>query len=82
MLTLTRSHIEKNNIQGKVIVSFVVGPDGKVSEAKVVQSVNPDLDAEALRVVSSLPGFETPGMKDGKPVTVKFMVPIFYALKE
>jgi TonB family protein len=68
-------------IQGRVIVRFVVTVNGKVDGASIFSSVSPELDAEALRVVNALPAFEKPGMKNGKPVQVQFMLPINFALK-
>jgi protein TonB len=70
-----------NKIQGKVVVRFVVEKDGSVSNAAVVKGVNPLLDAEAVRVVSSLPKFESPAKKDGSAVKVHYMIPIAFALK-
>jgi TonB family protein len=72
---------KENKITGKVIVRFVVEKDGKVAGAEVLKSVDPLLDAEALRVVSSLPKFEKPGIKDGKAVSVFYMIPITFALQ-
>jgi TonB family protein len=71
---------KEQNIQGKVIVRFCVKPDGGVSLASVLKSVSPDLDAEAMRVVNSLPVFK-PGRQGGKAVPVWYMVPIAFALK-
>ena len=72
---------KENKITGKVIVRFVVEKDGTVAGAEVMKSVDPLLDAEALRVVSSLPKFEKPGIKDGKAVSVYYMIPISFALQ-
>lgn len=72
---------KKNNITGKVIVKFVVEKDGSVSGAEVLKSVDPLLDAEAVRVVGSLPKFEKPAKKDGKIVRVNYMLPITFALQ-
>jgi protein TonB len=68
------------NIQGKVIVRFCVKPDGGVSMASVLKGISPDLDAEAVRVVNTLPTFK-PGKQGGKAVPVWFMVPIAFTLK-
>ena len=65
--------------QGRVIVSFIISKDGSVSGAKVARSVDSDLDAEALRVVNSMPKW-TPGTQGGKAVNVKYMVPIIFRL--
>ena len=70
-----------NGIQGKVIVSFVVENDGSIDRVKVVKGVDPDLDKEAVRVVSRVPGFEKPGIKDGKAVAVRYQIPIDFALR-
>lgn len=71
----------KNGIQGRVIVRFSVEKDGSIANAKVLKGVDPELDAEALRVVKSMPDFELPGYKNDKPVSVYYMVPITFALK-
>jgi TonB family protein len=69
------------NITGMVITRFLVRKDGKVSDVSVQKGVSPSLDAEAVRVISILPAFEKPGIKDGKPVAVWYMVPITFSLK-
>jgi TonB family protein len=66
--------------QGRVIVQFVVEKDGSICGAHVVKSVNPQLDAEALRVVSAMPNW-TPGTQNGQTVRVKYAVPISFRLK-
>ena len=70
----------KNGIQGRVIVTFVVNKDGSISDAKVVKSVDPQLDEEALRVVHSMPNW-IPGRQNGEPVNVKYTVPITFKLQ-
>ena len=70
----------KNKVQGKVFVSFVIGTDGSVKDAKVVRSADPLLDAEALRVVKSSPKW-APGKQKGKAVAVKYTVPINFVLQ-
>ena len=70
---------EKAGIQGRVIATFVVEADGSISDAKVIRKVNDDLDAEALRVIRSMPKW-TPGMQSGKPVRVKYTIPITFKL--
>ncbi len=67
-------------IQGRVTVRVVVNTEGKVTNAEVLRSVDPALDAEALRVASSLPDWK-PGMKDGKPVNVRFIFPVNFSLQ-
>lgn len=65
----------ENNIQGKVIVCFVVERDGSISDVQVVRSVDPALDREAVRVVKCMPKWN-PGRHNGKRVRVKFTLPI------
>jgi TonB family protein len=72
---------KKNNITGKVIVKFIIETDGSVSGAEVLKGVDPLLDAEAVRVVGTLPRFEKPAKKDGKIVRVSYMLPITFALQ-
>ena len=67
----------KQGIEGRVIVQFVVGIDGTVSNVKLMRPVNPLLDQEALRVVSAMPKW-TPGKQDGKPVAVKYTIPVTF----
>ena len=62
---------------GRVVVQFVVERDGSISNVKVVRSIDPALDEEAVRVVSSMPNWN-PGMKDGKPVRVKYTIPVTF----
>ena len=71
----------ESNTQGRVIVSFVVCKDGSICDAKVVKSVSPALDAEGLRVISSMPNW-TPGTQSGKTVNVKYTVPISFRLDD
>jgi len=71
---------KENNIQGKVIVRFCVTSKGGVNQVSVLKGVDPELDAEAMRVVSTLPTFK-PGKQGGKPVPVWYMVPITFTLK-
>jgi protein TonB len=70
----------ENGIQGRVFVSFVVEADGKVTNVKVVRSVDPALDREAVRVVESSPKWK-PGRQRGKPVRVSFTFPIIFVLQ-
>ena len=67
----------KQGIEGRVIVQFVVGIDGTVSNVKLMRPVNPLLDQEALRVVTAMPKW-TPGKQDGKPVAVKYTIPVTF----
>ena len=72
---------KKNKITGKVIVRFIVEKDCSVSEVTILQSVNPELDAEAVRVVKTLPKFEKPAKNGGVAVRVFYMLPITFDLK-
>ena len=69
----------KKEIQGRVLVRFVVEKEGSISNAEVVKSVDPLLDAEALRVISSMPNW-IPGKQNGKAVRVKYTIPITFNL--
>ena len=70
---------EMAGTQGRVIATFVVRKDGSISDAHVVKSVDPLLDAEALRVINAMPAW-TPGSQSGKPVNVKYTIPITFRL--
>ena len=65
--------------QGRVIVTFIVEADGSVSNAKIVKKVSDELDAEALRVIGTMPKWK-PGMQNGKAVRVKYTIPITFRL--
>ena len=65
--------------QGRVIVTFIVQKDGSVTHAKIAKSIDPELDAEALRIVKGMPKW-TPGTQNGKPVSVRYMVPVKFSL--
>ncbi|MFQ3332340.1 MAG: protein TonB [Thalassomonas sp.] len=67
------------NITGKVYVSFIVDKSGKVTNVKIVRGVDKNLDAEAMRVVKSLPKYK-PGKQRGKAVRVMFTIPINFTL--
>ena len=67
------------NITGKVYVSFIVDKQGTVTNVKIVRGVDKNLDAEAVRVVKSLPKYK-PGKQRGKPVRVMFTIPINFTL--
>ena len=71
---------QKAGIEGRVIVFFIVEPNGSVSNVEIVRSVDTDLDQEALRVVRQMPKWK-PGKQDGSTVRVKFDLPIKFMLK-
>jgi protein TonB len=68
-----------DNIQGTVYVTFVVEKDGSLSDVRILRGAHPLLDAEALRVVKSMPVW-SPGKQDGTPVRVQFNLPVKYTL--
>lgn len=71
--------IMEEGIQGRVTVSFIVEKDGRVSNVRLLRSVQPSLDKEAIRVVKSMPKW-TPGKQNGKPVRVRFNLPVMFKL--
>ena len=68
-------------IQGRVVVGFNIGTDGRMSDFKVIKGVDPQLDAEAVRAVRALNATWTPALKDGKPVSCSFALPVEFKLK-
>ena len=72
---------QKAKIEGRVIVQFVVDRDGSIKDTQVVHSVSPELDAEAVRVVSSMPKWN-PGKQRGKAVAVKYTMPVMFRLQK
>ena len=86
LMKYLQSHINyppmaaENNIQGRVVVQFVIDKTGHVGEVKVVRSVDRDLDKEAARVCASLPKF-TPGRQNGQPVSVWYTLPVSFKLQ-
>ena len=71
----------KEGIEGRVIVEFIVEKDGSISGPKVILSLTPKCDAEALRVVKSMPKWK-PGKQNGKIVRVKYTLPVRFKLKK
>lgn len=71
---------QKSKEQGRVIIQMIIGKDGSLSNIKVLRSVSPSLDAEAVRVVGNMPKWE-PGMQKGQPVSVKYTIPIVFRLQ-
>ena len=68
------------NVQGKVVVQFVVDKTGEIGEVKVVRSVDKDLDEEAVRIVKTLPKF-IPGRHNGQAVSVWYTLPVTFRLR-
>jgi len=71
---------QENGIQGRVICQFVVNKDGTIVDVEVVRSVDPSLDKEAIRVIKSMPKW-SPGKQRGKPVRVKYTLPVNFKLQ-
>ena len=71
----------KDSIQGRVSLSFIVEKDGSVSNVQELRSPNPDLTAEAARLVQSMPKW-TPGKQRGQAVAVKYVIPITFRLQK
>lgn len=71
---------QENGIQGRVVVTCVIDHDGSVTDVKVVKSVDPSLDKEALRVVKRMPKWE-PGRQNGKTVRVKYTIPVTFNMQ-
>lgn len=71
---------QENGIQGRVICQFVVNRDGSIVDVEVVRSVDPSLDKEAIRVIKSMPKW-SPGQQRGKPVRVKYTLPVNFRLQ-
>ena len=70
----------RDSIQGRVILRFVVTPEGKVSNPTILRGVSPSIDAEAIRVVSAIPERFIPGTVGGEPVSVNYHLPIVFKL--
>lgn len=71
---------QETGTQGRVTIQFVVNKDGSIVDVKVLRGVDPYLDKEAVRVVSSMPKWK-PGKQRGKPVRCKFTVPVTFKLQ-
>jgi len=74
-------HAREKNIEGRVVVKFVVNEDGHISNAEVTKGIGGGCDEEAIRVVSSMPRW-IPGEQDGKKVKVYFSLPINFKLED
>ena len=85
LLEYMRTHIRypadarEQDIQGRVLVVFIVNKDGSIAEPEVVKSVSPSLDEEALRMISTMPKWN-PGMQRGKPVRTRYTLPVNFRL--
>ena len=72
---------QKNGTQGRVTVQFIVNADGSISNIGIIRGVDPELDGEAVRVISTMPNWK-PGTQKGKPVRVKYTVPVMFRLPD
>ena len=72
---------EKAGIQGRVIIRFVIEADGSVTDPKIIRGVSPEVDKEAMRVISSMPKW-IPGKVNGREVASYFTLPINFRLKD
>ena len=71
---------EENGVQGRVVCTFVVEKDGSITDVRVIKSVDPSLDKEAMRVVKSMPKW-IPGKQNGSAVRVKYTLPVTFRLQ-
>ena len=71
---------QENGIQGRVTCTFVINKDGSIVDAQVLRGIDPSLDKEALRVINAMPKW-SPGKQRGKPVRVKYTVPVMFRLQ-
>lgn len=78
LMKYVSTHLIYQGIEGKCIVQFVITKTGEIGEVKVVRSLSPECDAEAIRVVRSLPKFKNQCMRDGKPIDVWYTLPIIF----
>lgn len=71
---------QNNNIEGRVLVRFTVDETGRATKVRVIKHVSPEVDAEAMRIISQMPEWE-PGTLDGKPAQMAFVQPIRFLLQ-
>ena len=71
---------EKQKIEGRVLVTFIVNTDGSITDIELVRKAFPSLDAEAVRVISGMPKW-IPGEQKGQKVRVKYTVPLSFHLR-
>ena len=70
----------KKGTQGRATVQFVVEKDGSITNVKILRGIDPELNKEAVRVISAMPKWK-PGEQRGKPVRCKFTVPVMFKLQ-
>ncbi|MFA6863727.1 MAG: energy transducer TonB, partial [Dysgonamonadaceae bacterium] len=71
----------ENGIQGRVITNFIIHKDGSISDINITEGIDPLLDAEAIRMISTMPKWK-PGMQRGKAVNVRYTLPVVYRLQK
>ena len=71
---------QKQKIEGRVTMQSVVDDEGKITSTRIIRSVDPLLDAEAIRIITSMPNW-TPGKQGGKNVSVRYVLPIQFRLQ-
>ena len=71
---------QEAGVQGRVICQFVITKEGKVADIKVLRSVSPEIDEEAVRVIKAMPTW-TPGKQDGQAVNVRYTLPVTFKLQ-
>lgn len=71
---------QENNIQGRVIINFTVNKDGSIVDPEIKKSLDPSCDKEAMRVIKAMPKWK-PGRQHGKPVRVRYTVPVLFRLQ-
>lgn len=72
---------KRAGIQGKVVVKFLIEKDGTVNHVRVWRSADPDLDQEAVRLISAMPKWK-PAQLNGEPVIVEYTVPVFFRINQ
>ncbi|MCH5310588.1 MAG: energy transducer TonB [Prevotella sp.] len=70
---------QRRKKQGRVVAQFMINTDGSVSDIKIIKSIDPQLDREALRVLKMMPAWK-PGMQEGKPCRTMVVVPVWFRL--
>jgi len=72
---------KENNTQGKVFVTFVVEKDGSLTDIRILKSLSPETDAEAIRLMQACPKW-SPGIQNGRPVRVQYSMPVSFSLAD
>jgi len=72
---------QENGIQGRVTCQFVINKDGSIVDVEVIRGIDASLDKEAIRVINAMPKWK-PGEQRGKPVRVKYTLPIMFRLSQ